>query len=188
MRIDFYDTTLRDGAQSEDIAFSVNDKIRVTEKLDEFGMDFIEGGWPGSNPRDLEYFEEVKKLRLAHARIVAFSSTIKAGALSDPEGDEHHAVPAAGGDGACRHRRQELGPAREGCPEGQPRYEPVDDRADHTLPERARQDRLLRRRAFLRRLQGQQGVCGKSRTGSRPTRGPTWSCFAIRTGAACLSR
>ncbi len=88
MRIDFYDTTLRDGAQSEDIAFSVNDKIRVTEKLDEFGMDFIEGGWPGSNPRDLEYFEEVKKCRLTHARIVAFSSTIKAGALSDPEGDE----------------------------------------------------------------------------------------------------
>ncbi len=87
MRIDFYDTTLRDGAQSEDIAFSVNDKIRVTEKLDEFGMDFIEGGWPGSNPRDLQYFEEVKKLRLDHARIVAFSSTIKAGALADPEKD-----------------------------------------------------------------------------------------------------
>ena len=64
MRIDFYDTTLRDGAQSEDIAFSVNDKIRVTEKLDDFGMDFIEGGWPGSNPRDLKYFEEVKKCRL----------------------------------------------------------------------------------------------------------------------------
>ena len=47
MKIDFYDTTLRDGDESEDIAFSVNDKIRVTEKLDDFGMDFIEGGWPG---------------------------------------------------------------------------------------------------------------------------------------------
>ncbi len=87
MRIDFYDTTLRDGAQSEDISFSVNDKLRVTEKLDEFGVDFIEGGWPGSNPRDLEYFGEARKLRLAHARVVAFSSTVRAGALPDPEGD-----------------------------------------------------------------------------------------------------
>ncbi len=88
MRVLFYDTTLRDGAQSEDIAFSVNDKLRITERLDDFGMDFIEGGWPGSNPRDLEYFEEVKKLRLGHARIVAFSSTLRPGSLADPEGDE----------------------------------------------------------------------------------------------------
>ena len=88
MKIAFYDTTLRDGAQSEDIAFSVNDKLRITEKLDDFGMDFVEGGWPGSNPRDLEYFEEVRKLRLNHARIVAFSSTIKPGALADPEKDD----------------------------------------------------------------------------------------------------
>jgi 2-isopropylmalate synthase len=88
VRVLFYDTTLRDGAQSEDIAFSVNDKLRITEKLDDFGMDFIEGGWPGSNPRDLEYFEEVKKLRLGHSRIVAFSSTLRPGVLADPEGDE----------------------------------------------------------------------------------------------------
>ena len=66
----------------------MNDKLRVTEKLDDFGMDFIEGGWPGSNPKDLKYFEEVKKCRLAHARIVAFSSTIKAGSVADPERDE----------------------------------------------------------------------------------------------------
>ena len=76
VKVIFYDTTLRDGAQSEDIAFSVNDKLRITEKLDDFGMDFVEGGWPGSNPKDLEYFDEVRKLRLRHARIVAFSSTL----------------------------------------------------------------------------------------------------------------
>ena len=86
MKIDFYDTTLRDGAQSEDIAFSVLDKLRITEKLDEFGMDFVEGGWPGSNPKDLEYFEEVRKLDLKHAKIVAFSSTIRSG--TRPEDDE----------------------------------------------------------------------------------------------------
>jgi 2-isopropylmalate synthase len=75
--VEFYDTTLRDGSQSEDIAFSLNDKLRITEKLDEFGMDYIEGGWPGSNPKDLQYFGEVKKLSLNHAKIAAFSSTVR---------------------------------------------------------------------------------------------------------------
>ena len=85
MRVEFYDTTLRDGAQSEDIAFSLNDKLRITEKLDEFGMHYIEGGWPGSNPKDLQYFKEVKKLSLSHSRIVAFSSTIKLNANPDED-------------------------------------------------------------------------------------------------------
>jgi 2-isopropylmalate synthase len=87
VKIEFYDTTLRDGAQSEDIAFSVHDKLRITEKLDEFGMDYIEGGWPGSNPKDLEYFREVRKCRLDHVRIAAFSSTLRPGDLAHPEGD-----------------------------------------------------------------------------------------------------
>lgn len=86
MRVEFYDTTLRDGAQSEDIAFSLSDKLKITEKLDDFGIHYIEGGWPGSNPKDLRYFEEVKKIPLRQARIVAFSSTIKA--HSKPEKDE----------------------------------------------------------------------------------------------------
>ncbi len=86
MRVEFYDTTLRDGAQSEDISFTLTDKLRITEKLDEFGMHFIEGGWPGSNPKDLQYFKEVRKLRLKNAKIVAFSSTMKAN--TNPEDDE----------------------------------------------------------------------------------------------------
>ena len=77
-KIEIYDTTLRDGAQSEDISFSVEDKLRITEKLDEFGIHYIEGGWPGSNPKDLRYFKEVRKLPLKKSHIVAFSSTIKA--------------------------------------------------------------------------------------------------------------
>lgn len=85
MRVEFYDTTLRDGAQSEDIAFSLNDKLRITEKLDDFGIHYIEGGWPGSNPKDLQYFREVKKLKLKHARIAAFSSTMKAHAKPDED-------------------------------------------------------------------------------------------------------
>lgn len=86
MTIEFYDTTLRDGAQSEDISFTLTDKIRITEKLDDFGIHYIEGGWPGSNPKDLNYFREVKRVTLKAARIVAFSSTIKANAK--PEEDE----------------------------------------------------------------------------------------------------
>jgi len=74
-KIEIYDTTLRDGAQSEDISFSVEDKLRITEKLDELGVHYIEGGWPGSNPRDIEYFKKVKKLRLKNSVLVAFGST-----------------------------------------------------------------------------------------------------------------
>ena len=74
-KIDIYDTTLRDGAQTEDISFSVEDKLRITGKLDEMGVHYIEGGWPGANPRDIEYFRKAAKLRLSHSTIVAFGST-----------------------------------------------------------------------------------------------------------------
>jgi 2-isopropylmalate synthase len=74
-KIEIYDTTLRDGAQSEDIAFSVEDKLRITERLDELGVHYIEGGYPGSNPRDIEYFRKVSRLKLAHSKVVAFGST-----------------------------------------------------------------------------------------------------------------
>src|SRR5512136_1875127 len=78
-KLEVYDTTLRDGAQSEDISFSVEDKLRITEKLDELGVHFIEGGIPGSNPKDVAYFREARKLRLRKARISAFGSTRKKG-------------------------------------------------------------------------------------------------------------
>ncbi len=74
-----YDTTLRDGTQGEGISFSVTDKVRITEKLDQFGVDYIEGGWPGSNPRDMAYFEAVAKLKFRHAKVAAFGSTRRAG-------------------------------------------------------------------------------------------------------------
>jgi 2-isopropylmalate synthase len=74
-RIEIYDTTLRDGSQGEGVNFSVADKCRVAEQLDAFGVDFIEGGWPGSNPRDLAFFERARGLKLTHARVAAFGST-----------------------------------------------------------------------------------------------------------------
>lgn len=70
-----YDTTLRDGAQGEGISLSVEDKLKIAGKLDFLGVDFIEGGWPGSNPKDMEFFHRVRDLKLEHAQIVAFSST-----------------------------------------------------------------------------------------------------------------
>ena len=77
-RVAIYDTTLRDGAQAEDLNFSVEDKIRVAQKLDEFGVHYIEGGWPGSNPRDVEFFREMRKVRLRTAKLVAFGATRRA--------------------------------------------------------------------------------------------------------------
>jgi 2-isopropylmalate synthase len=74
-RIEIYDTTLRDGTQGEGINFSVPDKLRIAEALDLLGVDFIEGGWPGSNPRDVAFFKEVRRLNLKRARIAAFGST-----------------------------------------------------------------------------------------------------------------
>ena len=75
--VKLYDTTLRDGAQSEGISLSVNDKLRITEKIDTLGIPYIEGGWP-ANPKDLDYFQKVKRLRLKHATVVAFGSTRRA--------------------------------------------------------------------------------------------------------------
>ena len=77
-KIQIYDTTLRDGAQMEGISLSVDDKLKITKLLDELGIDFIEGGWPGSNPKDVEYFKKVKDLDLKNAKIVAFGSTRRA--------------------------------------------------------------------------------------------------------------
>jgi 2-isopropylmalate synthase len=76
-KIEVYDTTLRDGAQSEDVSFSIEDKLRITEKLDEFGVHYIEGGWPGSSPKETEFFKKAKKLRLRSSTLVAFGSTIR---------------------------------------------------------------------------------------------------------------
>ncbi len=69
------DTTLRDGSQGENISFSVDDKLAIAQKLDEFGFHYIEGGWPGSNPRDIEFFQRAKELNFKNARLTAFSST-----------------------------------------------------------------------------------------------------------------
>jgi len=81
--VQIYDTTLRDGAQREGISYSLADKLHIVQKLDELGIRFIEGGWPGSNPKDAEFFAQAKKLKLKNAQITAFGSTRKAGTKSE---------------------------------------------------------------------------------------------------------
>jgi 2-isopropylmalate synthase len=73
--IEIYDTTLRDGTQGEGVTFSVADKLRIAERLDAFGVHYIEGGWPGSNPRDIEFFEQAKQRTFRRSRLAAFGST-----------------------------------------------------------------------------------------------------------------
>ncbi|MDP8234070.1 MAG: citramalate synthase [Candidatus Saelkia tenebricola] len=85
--IKLYDTTLRDGAQTLGISFSVKDKLAITEKLDKLGVHFIEGGWPGSNPKDMEYFNTVKKLKLKNSKIVAFGSTRRTAVKASKDGN-----------------------------------------------------------------------------------------------------
>jgi len=77
-QVKLFDTTLRDGAQTEGISFTVEDKIKIAKLLDQLGVHYIEGGWPGSNPKDIEFFSRVKTLKLKNAKMVAFGSTRRA--------------------------------------------------------------------------------------------------------------
>ncbi|MFT5387736.1 MAG: 2-isopropylmalate synthase, partial [Candidatus Omnitrophota bacterium] len=81
-KITIYDTTLRDGSQTEGISFTVNDKIKITEKLDTLGVHYIEGGWPGSNPKDKDYFKHYQNKKLKNAIVTAFGSTRRAKTLA----------------------------------------------------------------------------------------------------------
>ncbi|BDV43375.1 (R)-citramalate synthase [Geotalea uraniireducens] len=83
--VKLYDTTLRDGTQAEDISFLVEDKLRIAHRLDELGIQYIEGGWPGSNPKDVAFFKDIKKEKLSQAKIAAFGSTRRAKITPDKD-------------------------------------------------------------------------------------------------------
>lgn len=85
MKIQIYDTTLRDGAQRTDISFSVQDKLNIARRLDDLGVDFIEGGWPGSNPKDAEFFKRALQMNWRTAQIAAFGATCGVNATPDQD-------------------------------------------------------------------------------------------------------
>lgn len=84
--VKIFDTTLRDGTQGEGISFSSEDKLRILRRLDRLGVDYVEGGWPGSNPKDMDFFRKAKDYVCSHTKVVAFGSTMRAGntAQDDP--------------------------------------------------------------------------------------------------------
>ncbi len=98
--VEVFDTTLRDGAQTEGISYSLEDKLRIAAKLDELGVAFIEGGWPGSNPKDAAFFEAARARTWRHARIVAFGATRRAG-LAPADDPSVRALTAAGTEVCC---------------------------------------------------------------------------------------
>jgi 2-isopropylmalate synthase len=84
-KVDIYDTTLRDGSQGEGVSFTAQDKLRIAQRLDQFGVAFVEGGWPGSNPKDVEFFERARDLEWKQTKVAAFGSTRRSNVL--PEED-----------------------------------------------------------------------------------------------------
>ncbi|MFP6768543.1 MAG: citramalate synthase, partial [Planctomycetaceae bacterium] len=84
-KIEIYDTTLRDGSQGEGINFSLQDKLQITQRLDQLGFDFVEGGYPLSNPKDFEYFQAVRDLELQHVRVAAFGMTRRRGMAAEDD-------------------------------------------------------------------------------------------------------
>src|SRR3974390_2199966 len=93
-KVELYDTTLRDGSQGEGINFSALDKLRIAEKLDSFGVHYIEGGWPGSNPKDMEFFKQAARRKWKHARIAAFSMTRRKGMAVENDDLMHQILEA----------------------------------------------------------------------------------------------
>ncbi len=97
--IKLFDTTLRDGAQTEGISFTVEDKLKIVSLLDKLGIHYIEGGWPGSNPKDIDFFKQIKDVKLENSKIVAFGSTRRAGIKASE--DKNLAAILESGVSAC---------------------------------------------------------------------------------------
>ena len=100
-QITLYDTTLRDGAQREGISFTVDDKLKIASMLAMLGIHFIEGGWPGANPKDSEFFERARQLNLRQAQLVAFGSTRRPNTKAEEVKADMALVSSTGLDGNC---------------------------------------------------------------------------------------
>ena len=160
-RLTIFDTTLRDGAQTQGVDFSVEDKRQIALALDALGVDYIEGGWPGANPTDTTFFSE--RAPLTHAKLTAFGMTKRAGrsAANDPG---LALLFDAKCDAVCLVGKTwdfHVDVALE-----IPRSENVDGIAEIDRGRRGTRPRaFVRRRAFFRRLQSQPGLCARLHQG-----------------------
>ena len=109
-RIEIYDTTLRDGTQGEGFNLSLQDKLLIAQKLDELGVDYIEGGFPLSNPKDAAFFRDVRELKLKHAKVAAFGMTRRRGVKA--EEDPGMQALLDGRDAGRHDRRQDAASTR----------------------------------------------------------------------------
>ena len=155
-QVEIYDTTLRDGSQGEGINFSVADKLRIAEKLDAFGVHYIEGGWPGSNPKDIEFFAEARTAKFKNARtrrVRLHARKRRAGRTGRPGAPAHR-----GGDARRDDFRQDFDAARQGSPALHAGGKSGDDRRHREISQGPRQVCHLRRRTLLRRLQARSRI------------------------------
>ena len=168
-KIEIFDTTLRDGSQLEGISLTVDDKLRIAEQLDYLGVDYIEGGWPGANPKDEEFFRRA-------ATELHLDDVDVGGVRVDPprqgQGRRRRDVAQSRRgrhiDGV--HRRQGVGLPRDRSAAHRSRRRRGDGRRFDRVPEEQRPTRVLRRRALLRRLSPQSRVLVASARGSRASR------------------
>ena len=178
-----YDTTLRDGTQGTGISFSLADKIDIARRLDGFGFDYVEGGWPGSNPKDEEFFDALKTAPLRRARLTAFGSTRHKGARAEQDANLK-ALVAAGTPAVAIFAKawdfQVEVVLRTTLDEN---LEMVRRLGRLSEGSRARGD--LRRRAFLRRLPRQSRIRARRRSPRRPRPAPTGWCSATPMAARC---
>ena len=150
--VEIFDTTLRDGLQVEGVSASVEDKLRIAEQLDLLGVRYIEGGWPGANPKDIEFFARARdELTLATSTLVAFGSTAAAQGQGRRRPDA--AQPDRGRHRRRLHRRQELRVPRDRGAADDARRGRGDDRRLGRVPDGQRSPRARRHGALLRRLQ-----------------------------------
>ena len=162
--VEVFDTTLRDGLQVEGVSATVDDKLRIAEQLDLLGVHFIEGGWPGANPKDIEFFARAQnELHLTTSTLVAFGSTRRPRGKVDDDATLRNLIEANTAAGV--HRGQELRiSGRRDAPDDARRGR-RDDRRLGEVPPRRRPDGARRPRALLRRVQGQSRVlaaCARS--------------------------
>ena len=182
-----FDTTLRDGAQREGINLTVADKLTIARHLDEFGVGFIEGGWPGANPRDTEFFARARRRSTSGTPSSSPSARPARQASRAADDPQVKALLDVGRTGGHAGRQV----ARPACRAGaahHARREPGDGPRHRLVPARAGPPRLRRLRALLRRLPRQR-PCTPSRSSAPPTRrAPTSSCSATPTAACCPHR